>query len=392
MDAGTAFCTSCGAVVGDSWEFCEACGAPQPVEEAGAAGEASAEAAVDQPTAKASSAGGDLDWRPDPRLGDLFVLHVDGRPVADCAVTDRRSPREEQIRALAKADWIPPQQLTALYEKIDGERQPRPRMTALPGDRRISPLADAFAATIDADEEPSAHPVRHYLFPSIERSGSLALEPGESVVMSWKSYEPRISARKAADDSLISLESVPGSLLRKWTCVLTDRRLVYQGRLEPPKAVREDYPSIFLPEVVFQGIATYRQIRRWATRPNLHWAFHVRHEWLSELGVGNRPEKKRPLLLTRDDTMFVHAAFRYPSGDRGVVRVPYKQGDPALQQIGETYARTVHNAGSQLTVATPIDAGKQVSSESLFSSKQEREALTLWEVEGGVPWSLPSAL
>ena len=378
-----AFCTSCGAVVGDSWEFCEACGARQPVGEAGAAVETSAEA---------PPAGGDLDWRPDPRLGDLFVLHVDGRPVADCAVTDRRLSREEQIRALAEADWIPPQQLTALYEEIDGERQPRPRMTALPGDRRISPLADAFAATIDADEKPSAHPVGRYLFPSIERSGSLALEPGESVIMSWKSYEPRVSARKAADDSQISLEAVPGSLLRKWTCVLTDRRLVYHGRLEPPKGVREDYPSIFLPEVVFQGIATYRQIRRWVTRPNLHWAFHVRHEWLSELGVGNRPEKKRPLLLTRDDTMFVHAAFRYPSGDRGVVRVPFKQGDPALQQIGETYARTVDAAGPQLTVAAPADAGELVSSESLFSSKHEREALTLWEVEGGVPWSLPPAL
>ncbi len=32
MNAETAFCTSCGAVVGGSWELCEACGAKQPVE------------------------------------------------------------------------------------------------------------------------------------------------------------------------------------------------------------------------------------------------------------------------------------------------------------------------------------------------------------------------
>lgn len=32
MTAETAFCTSCGAVVGENWEFCEACGARQPVE------------------------------------------------------------------------------------------------------------------------------------------------------------------------------------------------------------------------------------------------------------------------------------------------------------------------------------------------------------------------
>ena len=32
MAAETAFCTSCGALVGESWELCEACGARQPVE------------------------------------------------------------------------------------------------------------------------------------------------------------------------------------------------------------------------------------------------------------------------------------------------------------------------------------------------------------------------
>lgn len=32
MMAETAFCTSCGAVVGEHWELCEACGARQPVE------------------------------------------------------------------------------------------------------------------------------------------------------------------------------------------------------------------------------------------------------------------------------------------------------------------------------------------------------------------------
>lgn len=32
MIAETAFCTSCGAVVGENWELCEACGARQPVD------------------------------------------------------------------------------------------------------------------------------------------------------------------------------------------------------------------------------------------------------------------------------------------------------------------------------------------------------------------------
>jgi hypothetical protein len=336
-----------------------------------------------------SSPGQNLVWKQEPRLGGLFVLHVDGKPVADCAVTDRGQPREEQIRTLAEADWLPPQQLAALFEAIEADKQPRPSMGILVGDRRISPLPGGFGATIDADEEPSENPVRNYLFPNIERSGTLALEPGEQIVMSWKSYEPHISAWKAGDDSLMSIASVPRALLRKWRCALTDRRLIYHGRLEPPKATREDYPSIFLPGAVFEGIATYRQIKRWVTRPNLHWAFHIRHEWLSEFGFGNRPDKKRPLLLRRDDTMFIHAGFRYPSGDKGIFQLPYKQAAPALRDVGETYAQAVRDSQPQLAIADAVQCERQVSSGSLFSSKQEREALTLWGVEGGVPWSLP---
>jgi hypothetical protein len=320
-------------------------------------------------------------------------LHVDGQPVADCAVTDRSLPREEQIRTLAEADWIPPQQLAALFEAIEVEKQPRPSMAHLDGDRRISPLrAGGFGATIDADEPRSDNPVRSYLFPNMESSGAPALEPGETAVMGWKSWEPEISARKAEDDRLLNTEHGPRALLRKWRCVLTDRRLIYHGRLEPPKATKEDYPSIFLPEIVFEGIATYRQVKRWVTRPNLHWAFHVRHEWLSELGVGNRPDKKKPLLLRRDDTMFVQAGFRYPSGDKGIVRLPYKQGQPALREVGEAYARAVRESPLGLAVGDVSDGERPVSSDSLFSSKQEREALTLWGVGGGVPWSLPPTL
>lgn len=339
-----------------------------------------------------TSAERNLVWKQDPRLGGLFVLHVDGRPVADCAVTDRGQSREEQIRTLAEADWVPPQQLAALFAAIEAGNQPRPSMGVLVGGRRISPLSGGFAATIDADEEPSKSAVRNYLFPNIERSGTLALEPGEQILMSWKSYEPYIGAWKAEDDSLISIASVPRALLRKWRCVLTDHRLVYHGRLEPPKAAREDYPSVFLPSAVFEGIATYRQIKRWVTRPNLHWAFHVRHEWLSELGFGNCPDRKRPLLLRRDDTMFIHAGFRYPSGDKGVFQLPYKQAEPKLVDVGGAYARAVCDSHPEFAIGEAVRSERSVSSESLFSSKQEWQALTLWHIGGSVPWSLPSSL
>jgi hypothetical protein len=55
MMAETAFCTSCGAVVGKDWELCEACGAEQPVEVA-AIGQAAEDEAETRPTAPAAAA------------------------------------------------------------------------------------------------------------------------------------------------------------------------------------------------------------------------------------------------------------------------------------------------------------------------------------------------
>jgi len=52
MATETAFCTSCGAVVGENWEFCDACGASQPVEVT-AIGRAANEGTQASPTSSA---------------------------------------------------------------------------------------------------------------------------------------------------------------------------------------------------------------------------------------------------------------------------------------------------------------------------------------------------
>lgn len=74
MTAETAFCTSCGAVVGENWEFCEACGAEQPVEVtaiSNAAGEGETRPAV--PTSVGSTPLAGLGMRT-PAATYLFVI------------------------------------------------------------------------------------------------------------------------------------------------------------------------------------------------------------------------------------------------------------------------------------------------------------------------------
>jgi hypothetical protein len=332
-------------------------------------------------------------WAQEPRLGGIYVLCVDGEPVASTSLVDRNLSRAEQINALAQAAWPPPQQLTAVYEAIVQGKQPTPFLGTLPGDRRISPLLGGFAATIDGDDCPSEHPVRRYLFPDLERSGALALDPSERIITTWKSFVPELTAQSSSEGTTTGTGTyVPSGELRGWQCVLTNQRVVYHGRLAVPLAVREDYPSIFVPGPLFEAIAGFRQVKRWTTRPNLHWGFHIRHEWVSELGYGNFPDRKRPLLVRRDDTLFLFAGFRYPSGETAIFRLPYKQAEPAVGDIADAYVRAVRDAQPQAIVSEPVKAARQVQAPSLFSFKKETEATTTWTIEGAVPWSLPPVL
>jgi hypothetical protein len=328
--------------------------------------------------------GATATWLLDPIL-QLFVLHVDGEPVADTSLVDPSLPRAEKIAALAGIEWLPPQQMTAEYNRIVAARELIPLGRPLPGNRRISPCRGGFGATIDGDSGPTGHPLGRYLFPEVDASGQLTLDPGESILTSWKSYVPTLEARREPTGDVTTTGTDVPSEIRNWRVTVTDRRVTYIAALKPPTAKRDDYPSVFLPPALFERIAAYRQIKRWATRPNLYWGFHIRHEWITSIACGNIPTRKRPLLLRYDDTMFIEATIRYPAGIASAVfRLPYKQGAPPLEEVASSCARAVESSAPART-PSPVET----VTIQRGSRKPDTEVRSTWAIDGAHPWSIP---
>jgi hypothetical protein len=328
------------------------------------------------------------DWVKDPKLGNLYVLYVDGIATASTALVDRSDSRGEQISELAQIDWLPPQQMSATYETIVQANHSEPTGAHLDGDRRYNPLRGGFGATIDCDQ-PVHHPVRDYLFPNLERSGSLALDAGESVISTWKSFKPRLAGRKQEGGVRVTSRThVPYSELRDCVGILTNRRLVFHGRLHFAVAVREDYPSIFLPPVLFESIATFRQIKRWSTRDNLHWGFHVRHEWTSEVVGGSIPDRKKPVLAANDQTQFLECGIPLLPHSTALFRIPFR-GDELVGNQANECIEAIRSAEPRRVISGPIEAKRTLPSSKVFSKKTEEEVTSTWKIAGAVPWTLP---
>ena len=328
-------------------------------------------------------------WVRDPALGDLFVLHVDGVRQATTSVVDRSAPRAEQMAALAAATWIPPQQFNALYERIAQDRLPPPWEGRLAG-RHVTPLLfGGSAAVIDSHEPASAHPVRQYLFPDTDEQGRLALDHDEVVIATWPSRAPAFLLREDGQGEVRSGSyTKPPQELRNLTCTLTSKRLIASGPLHIPTARRSDYPSIFLPTAAFEAVAAFRQIKRWATSPDLVWAWHLRHEWVSEVGHGGTPDRKKPIGGHEWHSDFIVAGHRFPIGNTGLCQLPYRQASPTRAEVAQMYASAVEAAGDAVRADAAVALSRPVPSVG-FSSRMDREDSWVQTVHGTQPWSLP---
>jgi hypothetical protein len=334
-----------------------------------------------------------VTWVAQRSLGDLFVLHLDGEPAATTALVDRSAPRKEQMEALARLDWVPPQQMTQVYEATMQDRMPKPSSLVLPGGRRMGPLFSNVASISDGDEDASSHPVRRYLYPDVNRGGTLALEPEEEVITSWQAFKPVILTRsKDGTTKTASSTKVPNEL-RKVLGVLTTKRLVCFGHLDVPVAVREDY-SLKL-ALVSPGLeelrATFRQVKRWHNRPNMYWGVHIRHEWASMVGHGSVPDHKGPLIKRHERTDFVAGAFVYPFGAVGILHIRPKEGQPTAASLAARYLDAVKADQPQITIAGPEKSTRAVAALG-FSSRKETEETQAWSISGTVPQSLPNQL
>ncbi len=331
-----------------------------------------------------------LTWERNSELGGLYVLHVDGTPLAATALVDRNLSRGEQAEALAELDWPPPQQMIALYEATIQSKLSPPSHMILPGGRHTSPFLGGFAAVMDGDEGENQHPVRRYLYPHVTREGQVALEPGERLLLVWRSSKPKILTRKKADGKLITSPTAAPSQLRNMWGILTTQRLVFQGHLNILVSAQGDYSlKLGLASPALDELrATFRQIKRWSECPNLFWAFHIRHEWVCEVGHGYVPDRKKPLLTKEEKTNFVSAAFLYPSGNSGLIHVPHKEDEPSSQQVALQYLAAVQSSQNGVVVSDPSVRTRPVASLG-FGSHKNTEETTFWTVQGTTPLSLP---
>lgn len=333
-----------------------------------------------------------VSWVPEPALGGLFVLHLDGKPTATTSLVDRGATRREQMEALARLDWVPPQQMTQVYETTVQDRMPEPSAVVLPGNRHIGPLFNNLAAISDGDEDASGHPVRRYLYPDVNRDGTLALEPGERVLVHWQVVLRPVLLTRGQDGRVRSdsFTKVPHEL-RHVLGVLTTKRLVCIGHLEVPLAVREDY-SLML-GLVSPGLnelrAAFRQVKRWHNRPNLYWGLHIRHEWASIVGHGYIPDHKGPLLKRNERTDFVVGGFVYPFGPTGIIHLRPTDDQPPAASLAAQYLAAVQADQPQASITGPEKSTRPVPPLG-FSSRMETEETTAWQVSDTAPLSLPA--
>ena len=360
-----------------------------------------------------SPAQGSETWTRDERLGGLYVLHANGSRCADTALVDRAKTRSDQVNELARLEWPPPQQMTAVYEATVQARMPKPTHLTLPEGRHVCPLLGGLGAVMDGDGEASEHVVRRYLYPDLNADGSLALDPDERLVWKWKSGSPKVYMVQGDDQLASSLvpgggprmgwthcaddggvgsspTQVPGNLI-DWTGRLTTTRLIYTARISVPAAVRQDY-SLKLAMVspaLDEVRATFRQVKRWQQRPNLYWGFHVRHEWVNHFGFAHYPDRKKPLFGPLSPSDVIIAGFRLPLRRAVRFHVPYHVGEPSSERVVADYRDAILADRPQVVVTGPNQHARQTTTPGV-GLKKETEQATVWEVEGTVPYSLPA--
>jgi hypothetical protein len=305
--------------------------------------------------------------------------------------------------------------MAAIYEATVQGRMPQPAELSLPDGRHACPLLGGLGAVIDGDEEPTQHAVRRYLYPDLNGDGSLSLEPGERVVWTWKSlnpkaymlrgedqlvswmvpgWGPRMGWTHCADDGGIgsSPTQIPTDLVG-WTGTLTTSRLVYTARINVPTAARQDYSlKLAMVSPALDDLrATFRQVKRWHQRPTLFWGFHVRHEWVSHFGFARYPDRKKPLFAPLPPSDVIIAGFRFPLRKSARFYIPYHVGEPSTDRMVADYRDVIVSHHPQAVVTGPTVHARQTTTSGGLSLKKETEQATIWDVEGTVPYSLPSS-
>lgn len=332
-------------------------------------------------------------WIQDPNLGDLFVLHLGSKRMAETSLVDRLRPRAEQVQALAQLTWPPPEQLSIIYERTVQGKMPEPELTTLEDGRHLTPFLGSFGAVVDPADGPSDHPVRRYLFPDLNPDESLALDPGEQVLLSWDIYgRPSIITEESSGRQ--GMIRAPTEVTRG-KVTLTNQRLVYVGTMKPPDDGRsnQSWKLALISPALNDLRAAIRETKQYRSKSDLRWCVHFRHEWINQLGHWHRPDAKKGLFAKAPpNTSILVSGFTLPWGLKVTSSVPYRLVEPGREAAVAAYWEAVRAICPDARSSEPESTTKRAYRTVSGGFGGKTEVRTVSQVTGTVPYSLPERL
>jgi hypothetical protein len=324
-------------------------------------------------------------WLRDDQLAGLYRLHIDGVSAAGTSLVDRSLSRGDQLEALAKIEWAPPQQLAALFTATEQGLLPAPFSTGFPEGRVAQPFLVNLSALIDLDDPPESHPVRDYLWPVTDDRGQLALEPGEQILATWGSDKPAAGSVKDGKKGTVPLTLCQ---LEFATGYITTSRVVHIGKLHESVVRASDSLTtlgIWAPNLNLMRTGL-RMAKRLHDRKNMWWMAHYRHDWLTGFGVAHT-EASGLAGGHHDDHMWLR--LRTPDGMVCQLNVPIRQSQANPVALGDLLVAAVAKASPASRVGEGTIATAEVGANPRKKSQQTTISRA---VVGGVVYSLPAEL
>jgi hypothetical protein len=346
-----------------------------------------------------------IQWLHDDASGGLYRLHIDGAPTTKTALVDWGASRAEQLQQLAQQDWVPEYNVAPYFEAIVGGADPNTSVSPLPDGRLYSPLA-SLSTVVDVLGEDGAveHPLRRYLWPVLDMSGNLSLDPGERLIATIPIEGAQIAYVSSLDEV-----KFPKGFLPEYSgdcrLLLTNTRLVIIGKIVMPKHVRDDYSggkSLALALVSPGGILTpgfddllarRRSKKRQRAVENLRPVMHIRFEWLGALiNAVSVTQERKPLLVAKPPpkTVISIQPHMLLVGDR-FGRVSLSLGKANRQQT-DYFIESTLAAAREFTPKLEV-APKETSTAELAPFRRTEggtKTSELWRIGGGIPYSIPA--
>lgn len=215
-------------------------------------------------------------------VAGLFQLHRDGAPTPITSYVDHGLLRSAQLEQLGTTiDWLPEQVAAAAFEQVMEDNYAAPaEIKPVTSGRVFGPAPMRLPVLLSPGEGEGGHALRPYLWPVLDASGNLALEPGEQLIDRWWVEAPR--SMKYASDCHSHL---------------TTHRIATIGKLSLPAGQREDYKlglGLISPTLM-EGFAAMKQIGRIGQNKGRKWVQHVRYEWLTSVGKSTVTKSKQKL-------------------------------------------------------------------------------------------------